>query len=120
MGDQLGRCVIPVSDLDRAIRFYSAVLGVPVKKIQVRNNVIGLLPYGEGRMGGLLFRTDLDPVTTGSQWVRIAVEGRLDEAVSAVAPNGGRVLETRHSIGANGFEAVIVDTEGNRVFLRSK
>lgn len=45
---------IPAIDLDRAIRFYSAVLGKPVKKEQFPELAIGLFPHTEGDLGGCL------------------------------------------------------------------
>ena len=39
---------IPALDLDRAIRFYSAVLGAPVKKETVGEVPLGWLPTEDG------------------------------------------------------------------------
>jgi predicted enzyme related to lactoylglutathione lyase len=47
-------------------------------------------------------------------------QGRLDEAVAAVGPNGGKVLQPKHPIGPYGFRAVVLDSEGNRIALHSK
>jgi len=46
-------------------------------------------------------------------------DGRLDDAISAVEPNGGKLLEPKHQIGPHGFRALIRDSEGNRVALHS-
>jgi predicted enzyme related to lactoylglutathione lyase len=46
-------------------------------------------------------------------------QGRLDEAVAAVAPNGGKVLKPKHNIGPYGFRAIVLDSEGNRIALHS-
>jgi predicted enzyme related to lactoylglutathione lyase len=43
----------------------------------------------------------------------------LDEAIAAVEPNGGKIVEPKHPIGPFGFRAVIIDSEGNRVALHS-
>lgn len=42
-------CDIPVQDLDRAIRFYSAVLGSPVTKEQTGSIPTGMLPTPDGK-----------------------------------------------------------------------
>ena len=47
-------------------------------------------------------------------------EGRLDEAIAVVEPNGGKVLEQKHQIGPYGFRAVVLDSEGNRIALHSR
>ena len=46
-------------------------------------------------------------------------QGRLDEAVAAVGPNGGKVLQPKHPIGPYGSRAVVLDSEGNRIALHS-
>jgi uncharacterized protein len=46
-------------------------------------------------------------------------QGRLDEAISAVAPNGGQVLKPKHAIGPYGYRALALDSEGNRIALHS-
>jgi predicted enzyme related to lactoylglutathione lyase len=51
--------------------------------------------------------------------VYLNANGRLDDAVASVAPNGGKVLQAKHPIGPFGFRAIILDSEGNRVALHS-
>lgn len=46
-------------------------------------------------------------------------DGRLDGAVAAVEPHGGKVLEPAHPIGPHGFRAVALVSEGNRIALHS-
>jgi len=45
--------------------------------------------------------------------------GRLDAAIDAVVPNGGKVIKPKHPIGPYGHRAIILDSEGNRVALHS-
>jgi len=111
---------IPVVDLDRAIKFYSAVLGGEVKKQEFPGMSIGLLPGHESDVSGCLYvKEDEKPSATGLL-IYLNADGRLDEAVTAVEPNGGKVLAARHQIGPYGFRAIILDSEGNRVALHSK
>ena len=46
MANQIVWCDIPVLDLGRAIKFYSAVLGAPVKKEQFPEMAVGILLIG--------------------------------------------------------------------------
>src|ERR1019366_8174179 len=46
---------LPATDLDRALRFYSAVLGVQVKKEQHGNVPIGVLPHADTDVAGCIF-----------------------------------------------------------------
>jgi len=111
---------IPVRDLDRALRFYSAVLGTRLKKEQAGPGVaIAVLPHAEGSIGGSLVQTmDSKPSESGPL-LYLNANGRLDEALNAVESHGGRVLSARHSIEPFGFRAIVLDSEGNRVALHS-
>jgi predicted enzyme related to lactoylglutathione lyase len=111
---------IPARDIDRAVRFYSAVLGVRLKKEQAGpGSAIALLPHGEGFIGGCLVQSmDARPSESGPL-LYLNTQGRLDEAVIMVERQGGKVLVGRHSIEPFGFRAIILDSEGNRIALHT-
>ena len=115
MANTIGWCDIPVLDLDRAIRFYSAVLGTPIKKADVPGMSIGMLPNADSGVSGCLHCSDTDHPSDHGPLIYLSCAGRLDDAVAAVVPNGGKVLQARHAIGPYGFRAVVLDSEGNRV-----
>jgi predicted enzyme related to lactoylglutathione lyase len=115
---------IPVTNLDRAIRFYSAVLGKEVKKLSEARMEYGLLPHGEQNASGCLcVRGDSGGVdnrpSANGPLIYLSVDGRLDEAVQAARANGGKVLRARQQIGEHGFRAVVIDSEGNRIALHT-
>ncbi|MEP7015852.1 MAG: VOC family protein [Verrucomicrobiota bacterium] len=115
---------IPVVDLDRAVKFYSAVLGTEVSKMSEGGDEYALLPHEEQNASGCLcVRGDSagiknEPSQDGPL-IYLSTEGRLDDAVKAVRANGGKVLQDRQQIGPHGFRAIIVDSEGNRIALHS-
>jgi predicted enzyme related to lactoylglutathione lyase len=111
---------IPVLEFDRAVRFYSAVLGSTVQKQEYPGmTAIGLLPGADSDVSGCLFTKDGERPSDHGLMVYLNAQGRLDEAVAAVEPNGGKVVEPKHQIGPYGFRAIILDSEGNRVALHS-
>ena len=110
---------VPVLDLDRAIRFYSAVLGVQVKKEEVPGMALTVLPHQGDDVAGCLFKREGERPADHGPLLYLNAQGRLDQAVAAVEANGGKVLQPRHSIGPYGFRAVILDSEGNRLALHS-
>lgn len=120
MADSIVWVDIPVVDLNRAIRFYSAVLGAPVKKQEFPERAIGVLPHEDGEVGGCLYKKEGEAPSDKGPLIYLNAQGRLDEAVAAVAANGGKVLVPKHSIGPYGFRAIVLDSEGNRVALHSE
>lgn len=111
---------VPVLDLDRAIRFYSAVLGVEVKREDVGGMSLGMLPTPDGgQMGCLVVVEDFKPSADGIM-IYFGVNGRLKDAVAAVRANGGTVQTDVHSIGPYGFRSEVLDSEGNCIALHSE
>jgi len=120
MANQIVWVDIPVKDLERAIRFYSAILGAEVKKEQFPEMSIGVLPHEDGEVGGCLVRHEGDEPSTQGPLLYLNANGRLDQAVAAVQTSGGKVLQPKHSIGPYGYRAIILDSEGNRIALHSE
>ena len=115
---------IPVANLDRATKFYSAVLDREVPKVSEGGVEYGLLPHEEQNASGCLCvggdsaGSENKPSQNGPL-IYLSVEGRLDDAIKAVSANSGKVLQGKHPLGPHGFRAVIVDSEGNRIALHS-
>src|SRR4029453_1592850 len=105
---------IPVRDIDRAIRFYSAVLGKTLKKEQAGPGAaVVLLPHEEGSIGGSLVQSmDAKPSDSGPL-LYLNTHDRLEEALRFVERYGGKVLSEVQSIAPFGFRAIVLDSEGN-------
>jgi predicted enzyme related to lactoylglutathione lyase len=119
MANQIVWCDIPVLDLERAIKFYSAVLGTAVRREQFSGIATGILPHDDGEVGGCLLTAAKDEPAAQGIMIYLNANGRLDEAIAAVTANGGRIIEPKHPIGPFGFRAIILDSEGNRIALHS-
>src|SRR5690242_13766648 len=102
---------IPVVDLDRAIKFYSAVLGRTVTKESTPEFTFGLFPHSDTDVSGCLYVAEKDnaPSLTGPL-VYLNAEGRLADAVKAVVAGGGKITQDIHQIGPYGYRAIVVDT----------
>lgn len=48
------------------------------------------------------------------------INGRIQDAVSKVSSNDGKIVQATHAIGPHGFRAIIIDSEGNRIVLHSE
>jgi uncharacterized protein len=120
MSNKLVWVDIPVTKLDRAIRFYSAVLGTQVEKVEYPGMSIGSFPHKDGEVGGCLYIADKYKPSADGPLIYLNAHGRLDEAIEAAEASGGTVLLAKESIGPFGLRAIILDTEGNRIALHSK
>ena len=111
---------IPVANLDRAVKFYTALIGMPVTVQDTPGFKFAVFPHDGPDVGGCLVPTgDGNAPSDKGPLLYINVEGRMKAAVDAASANGGRVVEQPHSIGPHGFRAVVIDSEGNRVALHS-
>jgi predicted enzyme related to lactoylglutathione lyase len=120
MSNQIVWCDIPVANLDRAIKFYSTILGQPVAKETAPGMTFGLLSHSGEEVGACLVEmADQKPGPSGPI-IYLNCEGRLDIAIAKVELNGGKILKPKHPIGPYGFRAVIQDSEGNHIALHSK
>lgn len=107
---------VPVTDLDRAARFYTAVLGRSIKN---EFPDVAVLAHTDNEVAGCLIRKAGHLPTDGGPLLYFSVNGRLDEALRLATELGGKILEAKHAIGPFGFRAIVLDTEGNRIALHS-
>jgi hypothetical protein len=108
---------IPVSDLDRAIRFYSAVLDIEITE---EHPGVAVMAHGANEISGCLYKTDEDQITDSGLLLYFNVNGRLGEAVDGATENGGSIVEPKHEISQFGFRAKVIDSEGNTIALHSE
>ncbi len=87
---------IPVNNVDRAIQFYSAVLGTPVTKQSMPGMEFGLLPHADENVSGCLVKTEDNQPSEHGPLVYLSVEGRLDDAIRAAEKGGGKILKDFH------------------------
>ncbi|HET8551350.1 MAG TPA: VOC family protein [Gammaproteobacteria bacterium] len=111
---------IPVIDLDRAIDFYSAVLGDKVERADAGGVEIGILPHADNSASGCLYVSEDYPPTTHGPLIYLNVDGRIDDAELAADRHGGRMIEPRAQIGEHGWRVIFIDPEGNRIALHSQ
>ena len=112
---------IPSHDFDRAVTFYSQVLGEVLNRGE-----FGGMPYAFFAMeptsvgGAVVKNPDLEPGALGPVvYLNTKTSANLGEAVGRVAEAGGTIIMPLTSIGPEGFIAMMIDTEGNRVGLHA-
>lgn len=109
---------IPVSDLDRAIKFYTEVVAEPLQKYSAPGLEGALFPE-RGVTGTLLKGDGFKPSIQGCV-VYLDGGDDLEPMLRRAEQAGGKVLLPKTEIDGNrGFFAYFMDTEGNRVGIHS-
>ncbi|MEO1596856.1 MAG: VOC family protein [Pseudomonadota bacterium] len=109
---------IPVADLERAVAFYTQVLDVEMTRERVDGNEMAHFPEASadgGITGSLALGDSYVPGDAGAR-IYFAVAS-IDAVIERVAAAGGRVAYPRTDVGAYGFVAEFMDSEGNRIGL---
>lgn len=109
---------IPVADLDRASKFYAAVLGIQVHQEAFEGFSFAVLDHQDGN-GGCLVPRESEIASDRGILVYLNVDQRIQDAVAQVEKQGGQIVQPIHSIGPHGFRAIVIDSEGNRIALHS-
>jgi uncharacterized protein len=109
---------IPVTDSDRAIKFYNAVFGFIFEKVVIDKNEMALFPFSDERMGisGALAKGEIYKPTKDGVVIYFKTEN-IDETLKLAVENGGKVLYPKTSNGELGFVGEFEDCEGNRIAL---
>lgn len=116
---------IAVDDMARAKAFYEAVFRIPLQDFTLLDTDYGFAMFGtdyeQYGIGGMLCHEPGNPITRGNGiTLYFSCEDCAEEAARA-ATHGGKILQNKQEIGdGNGFCALILDTEGNRIGLHSQ
>jgi hypothetical protein len=111
---------IPVRELERAIAFYAGVLACTVTREGGPGFTFGVLEHEGGEIGGSLVPAAKDNAPSArGPLVYLNVDRRIADAERMVVAHGGRVVQPTQPIGAHGYRAIVIDSEGNRIALHS-
>jgi len=114
---------IPVSNYERAKKFYGAILDLEIMDYHMPEKKMkyGIFPYDmESRCvgGAIVEMAEMKPSKDGST-VYLNGGDDLNVALNRVEAAGGTIFLPKTDIDENGFIAQFIDTEGNRVALHS-
>ncbi|TGK15250.1 VOC family protein [Leptospira fluminis] len=109
---------IPVKNMERAIEFYSKVFEIELTMMEGAPKKYAVFPYSDGSVSGGLVE-DGDKVVDKGSLLYLNGGEDLSKPLNRVKDAGGSVLQEKTSIGPNGFMAIILDSEGNRIALHS-
>jgi predicted enzyme related to lactoylglutathione lyase len=107
---------IPVTDMDRARKFYAAVLEAEIPLMDGANGDVALLPMEQGTVSGDLVRSENQKPGPGGCTVYLDSKGDPDGMIGRAVAAGGAVLMPATSMGDMvGFIGFFQDSEGNRI-----
>lgn len=112
---------IPVSDFDRAKKFYETLFNTEIFEMPFEDGRYGMFPADmeNGGVGGAIVKGEgFVPSDIGTV-VYLNGGDDLSSPLSRIEAVGGKIVLPKTSIGENGFMAHFIDTEGNRVALHS-
>ena len=111
---------IPVKDFERAKKFYGALFNADIQEMPRPEFKYGILPgdMQGGVTGGIVQGPGFEPGATGPL-IYLNGGDDLSAPLARVEQAGGQVVLPKTSIGANGFMAHFIDSEGNKVALHS-
>lgn len=109
---------IPVLDLERAMRFYTAVFSCELVRVEIDGNQMANFPAlgdSPGITGAL---AKGDSYVPGKQGTRIYLTTTsIEDTLHKVESAGGHILYPKTSIGELGWVAEFEDSEGNCIAL---
>jgi uncharacterized protein len=116
---------IPVTDMDRAIKFYESVLDISLSRNKMGTLDMAWFPYVDhsiGSGGSLVCHPDFyKPSPDGILIYLTSPSGNIETELQRVGPNGGTVVVPRKLIAEGfGYMGAFIDSEGNRVALHSR
>jgi uncharacterized protein len=111
---------IPTRDLDKAVRFYEAVLGTAIKRENFGGVPHGVLAADQDAVtGALVADPKRQPGTTGAL-IYLDCRDGVPAVVERARKEGAQVVLPVTSIGPFGWIAVIRDLDGNEVGLHAE
>lgn len=112
---------IPVSDFDRAKKFYGAIYNYEMPEMDMGPVKMGILLHDrdKGGIGGAIVHGEAYvPSKTGAK-VYLNAGNDLNIVLDRVEAAGGKVIVGKTAVGMMGHIAIIEDSEGNNVSLHS-
>lgn len=112
---------IPVTDIDRAVRFYERVLALKLTREDMSDVKMAVFPYPEDGTGGALCQhAMMSPAPSGGVVIYLDGGDDLDVPLGRVAAAGGTVVMPKTLITPEiGYMGFFKDSEGNVVALHS-
>jgi len=125
MNNSISWFEIPVTDLNRAQRFYETVFGIQLMPMDMPNIKMRVFPVDDQMTGvsGALADTGGEyhkPSATEGPMLYLNANPDVQRVLDKVENAGGKIVVPKTEISPeHGHMAVFIDTEGNRIGIHS-
>ena len=117
---------IPVTDTQRAKKFYEAILDIEMENRKDGENESVFFPYEpnviqatSGRVTGVLSKSDKNSPSAKGTMIYINASPSIDTVLDKVEKAGGKIIVQKTKI-PPGYIAAIIDSEGNKIGLHAE
>ena len=113
---------IPVSDIDRATKFYENVFDIQLHSSEMMGMKMAMFPadVSNGRVGGSLVQSKMHHPSATGAIIYLNANPDLQQAADRIENAGGKLQMPKTLIDEqSGYMAFFTDTEGNNVGLHS-
>lgn len=108
---------IPVTDMERAARFYGQIFETDFQADPAGDGFAMAMFADGGGVGGALVLGEGYIPSSSATVVYLNCNPSLNDVLARVEAAGGQIIVPKTDIGENGFFAFVLDTEGNRIGL---
>jgi len=115
---------IPVSNMERAIKFYKTVFDFKLERQNLGELDMAWFPFADvpGSPGSLVYHKDFyKPSSDGVLIYFTSQSGDLNNELAKVEKAGGKVIMQKKLISDDvGYMGLFIDSEGNRIAVHSR
>ncbi|HYG50629.1 MAG TPA: VOC family protein [Flavobacteriales bacterium] len=109
---------IPVSDMDRAKKFYETIFDISIHVMVFGGFKMGVFPHSNS--GAALCQHESYVPSQNGVLVYLNAQPDLNHVLDKIEKAGGKILQSKKHISPeHGHMALFTDTEGNRLALHS-
>lgn len=113
---------IPVSDMDRAQKFYETIFGIEMQKMPMPEFEMVAFPMemGNGKVHGALCKHEMYTPSQDGVTLYLNANPSIQDVIDRIEAAGGKIVIPKTQISEEiGYMAFFVDSEGNRMALHA-
>lgn len=120
MGNAINWFEIPATNFERAVGFYTTILGTPLRVGEFHGVAHAFFPADEAGVAGAIIAGPVVPggdarVGSSGPIIYLNAGDQIDAIIGRVEAAGGSITAPVTPIPPQGALAIIIDSEGNRV-----